>query len=233
VDNFTLRIKVQERLNKLASNDYDNLECWQIAEAFNKAQIEWVRRQLHGGNIYKEGDEQSTRRVDDLQILLKTESLNGNKRQGYFESLNLPADYLHFKRVAIKASSDCCSAKPFVVYQAEEADVDVLLKDHNTKPSFEWAETFFTMVGNRVRIYTNDEFIVENPSIMYYRIPRPVQFIGCSDITTGTVFTADQTCEFKDDVAEAIVDDACAILAGDIESMIQIQRNTQNADRNN
>lgn len=233
MNNFTLRIKIQERLNKLASSDYDNIECWQIAEAFNKAQLEWVRRQLHGGNLYKEGDEQSTRRIDDLQILLTSTPLNGNKKQGFFESRNLPADYLQYKRVSFKGSSDCCEARPFIVYLAEEADIDTLLRDYNTKPSFEWAETFCTMVGNRVRIYTNDEFVVENPSLMYYRMPRPVQFIGCSDVATGTVFTADQTCEFKDDVAEAIVDDACAILAGDIESMIQIQRNTQNAERNN
>ena len=55
--NSTIQIKVKERLNKLDSLDYDNIECWQIVEAFNKVQIEWARRQLHGGNIYKEGDE--------------------------------------------------------------------------------------------------------------------------------------------------------------------------------
>ena len=49
--NATIEIKVKERLNKLSSNDYDNLECWQIIEAFNKAQVEWCRRQLHGYNI--------------------------------------------------------------------------------------------------------------------------------------------------------------------------------------
>ena len=70
MNNDVVRIKIEERLNKLSSSDYDNIECWQIIEAFNKAQIEWVRRQLHGGNIYKEGDEMSKRRVDDLQILL-------------------------------------------------------------------------------------------------------------------------------------------------------------------
>ena len=51
----TIQIKVKERLNKLASNDYDNIECWQIVEAFNKAQLQWLRRQLHGFNQFKEG----------------------------------------------------------------------------------------------------------------------------------------------------------------------------------
>ena len=39
--NQTLIIKLKQRLNKLSSNDFDNIENWQILEAFNKAQIEW------------------------------------------------------------------------------------------------------------------------------------------------------------------------------------------------
>ena len=60
--NSTITIKIKQRINKLDSQDYDNIECWQIVESFNKAQVEWTRRQLHGGNQYKEGDEGSTRR---------------------------------------------------------------------------------------------------------------------------------------------------------------------------
>ena len=67
MNNTTLQLKFRQRLNKIASNDYDNIECWQIVEAFNKAQVEWCRRQLHGNNIFKEGDEMSKRRIDDLK----------------------------------------------------------------------------------------------------------------------------------------------------------------------
>ncbi len=84
--NSTIVIKIKQRVNKLDSQDYDNIECWQIVEAFNKAQVEWTRRQLHGTNIYKEGDEGSTRRKDDLQVLLQTEPLNlSNKEIYYFD----------------------------------------------------------------------------------------------------------------------------------------------------
>ena len=88
--NRTIEIKIKERLNKLDSLDYDNIECWQIVEAFNKSQLMWCRRQLHGGNIYKEGDEMSKRRVDDLQILLKELTLLGSVTTDYFESNLLP-----------------------------------------------------------------------------------------------------------------------------------------------
>ena len=86
MDNSTVQLKLKQRLNKLSSNDYDNIESWQIAEAFNKAQVEWSRRQLHGGNMYKEGDEFSKRRIDDMQVLLRELPLTGTQNDTYFQT---------------------------------------------------------------------------------------------------------------------------------------------------
>ena len=129
MNNNTLRIKLKQRLNKLASNDFDNIENWQILEAFNKAQVEWVRRQLHGNNIFKEGDELSKRRVDDLQILLVELPLTGNVSNKYFETDNFPVDtYLEYKRVSADATTACCQdGRSMTVYLAEEANVEVNL----------------------------------------------------------------------------------------------------------
>jgi hypothetical protein len=133
MNNNLLQIKIKQRLNKLSSLDYDNLECWQIAEAFNKAQIEWVRRQLHGTNAYKEGDESSIRRIDDLQKLLTTVNITGSMAGDvYFEVNELPENYLEFKRVSIKGKTEDCPDRSFVVYLAEESDIDLLLSDKIT-----------------------------------------------------------------------------------------------------
>ena len=105
--NSTITIKMKQRINKLDSQDYDNIECWQIVEAFNKAQVEWSRRQLHGINLVKEGDEQSTRRKDDLQILMETSQLP-LADQDYYYSGTLPVDYLQWKRVDVFAKKGCC-----------------------------------------------------------------------------------------------------------------------------
>jgi hypothetical protein len=231
--NNLLKLKIKERLNKLSSQDYDNIEDWQIAEAFNKAQVEWVRRQLHGNNLFKEGDEQSTRRVDDLQILLHQKDLTGFNQGIYFETATLPEDYLQYKRVTIKGRTTTCPPRTFRVYLAEEADADQLLIDDNSNPNFEWGETFCTLIGNKIRIYTNGLFDIVAPKLIYYRQPRPVQFRGSMDIATGSIYGADQTSEFKDDIVELMIDETCSIIAGDIESQLQFQRNSQNAERNN
>jgi hypothetical protein len=230
--NSTIEIKVKQRLNKLDSQDYDNIQCWQIVEAFNKAQVEWVRRQLHGLNLVKEGDEQSNRRKDDLQVLLTTTQLTPNNKQ-FFYAAPLPADYLAWKRVDLTGGKDCCNDRRMMVYLTEESNVSELLRDKAKQPSFEWGETFATLSNNNVNVYTNGDFTIGGFSLIYYRQPRRVEFLNCSDPYTNAITAADVTCEFKDDIIELIIDDATAIIAGDIESTNQYGRNSQSSEKNN
>ena len=230
--NSTIVIKIKQRLNKLDSQDYDNLQCWQISEAFNKAQVEWARRQLHGINLTKEGDEGSTRRKDDMQILLDTFNLNiSNKEYYYFGQL--PVDYLQWKRVDIFANKDCCGTKAMMVYLAEEGNLRELLRDKAKQPNYEWGETFATLKGGEVNLYTNGEFSIDKADLIYYRQPVKIEIQGCVDPYTNQVVAADVQCEFKDDIVELIIDEAAAILAGDIESINQFSRGTEGAERNN
>lgn len=230
--NSTITIKIKQRINKLDSQDYDNIECWQIVEAFNKAQVEWIRRQLHGINMVKEGDEQSTRRKDDLQVLLSTNALALIDKDIYYES-NLPAEYLQWKRVDVWANKECCDKRRMTVYLAEEGNLNQLLRDDAKKPSFEWAETFATLKGNKVNVYTNNTFTVERADLVYYRQPVKIQVQGCVDPYTNVASTTEVLCEFKDDIIELIIDEAVSILAGDIESTNQFSRGTETAERNN
>lgn len=233
MNNIQLQIKIKERLNKLASMDYDNIECWQIAEAFNKAQISFVRRQVHGVNQTKEGDESTKVLIDDLQCLLTEQPLTGANGTVYFESSNLPDNYLFYKSVTASSKTDCCPDRRLVVYLAPVADVTNLLFDQLRSPSAEWGETFCTLIDNKVRIYHDGKFQVVLPKLTYYRNPLNVQFDGCVDLATGQTSTVDVECEFKDDVAELIVDEAASILAGDMESVLQYQRTKTTSTENN
>jgi hypothetical protein len=230
--NSTITIKIKQRINKLDSQDYDNITCWQIVESFNKAQVEWSRRQLHGINVVKEGDEQSTRRKDDLQKLLIREPLVATKKDIYYEG-NIPGDYLQWKRVDIYAKKDCCEPRRMTVYLAEEGNLNQLLRDKSKQPNFEWAETFATLIDDTVHLYTNGEFDISEAFLTYYRQPVKIQITGCSDPYTGVTSTAEVTCEFKDDIIELIIDEAVSILAGDIESGNQFSRTQESAERSN
>jgi len=235
MNNTTLQLKIQQRLNKLASTDYDNIECWQIVEAFNKAQIEWPRRQIRGSNAFKDGDEGSVRRIDDLQRLLLEEKLPLTDKQIFYESVSeLPVDYLEYKRIDVKGVHECCDeGRPMIVYLAEEDNRAQLLRDVHKQPNFEWGETFSTLINNKARIFTNDQFQLEDAILTYYRKPINIQIAGCTDPYTLVVSVVDVESEFKDDIVELIIDETIAILAGDIEYGTQMQRGTQAAERSN
>lgn len=229
--NALLQIKIKQRLNKLGSLDYDNLECWQIQEAFNKAQIEWVRRQIYGLHTRRESSEQTTGLIDDLRVLLNTKMLPPIDKEIFYEG-QLPADYFYYVRVDAMAKSNCCGERRMTVYEVEEANMGLLLTSGTKGPNFEWAETLSTLVGDKVRVYTNNEFDITSMNLVYYRRPVDVKFNGCVDPSTGQSINADTSCEFKDDIAEILADEAAAILAGDIESISQYQRELQNVQRN-
>jgi hypothetical protein len=183
-------------------------------------------------NSVQEGDEQSTRRKDDLQKLLIREPLTSIKKDAYYEG-NIPGDYLQWKRVDIYANKECCDKRRMTVYLAEEGNLNQLLRDKAKKPSFEWAETFATLIDDTVHLYTNNEFEITESFLTYYRQPLKIQINGCSDPYTGVQSTTEVQCEFKDDIIELIIDEAVSILAGDIESGNQFSRTQQAAERSN
>jgi hypothetical protein len=235
MNNATIQLKIKQRLNKLASNDYDNIECWQLVEAFNKGQVDWCRRNLHGLNVVKEGDEQSTSRIDDLQVLLEETSLIMLDKTTYYETVtSIPSEYLRYKRISVMATNECCpEPRRMVVFLAEQGNVDILLKDVNKRPNFDWAETFATFAGDKLQVYTNGEFEIDKVKFTYYRQPIKIQINGCVDPYTQVQSTIDVECEFKDDLVELLIDEAAKIIAGDIESMVQMQRNNQSVEGNN
>lgn len=237
MNNSTIQLKIKQRLNKLASNDFDNVQPWQIVEAFNKGMVDWCRRNLHGTNSKQEGDEQSTTRIDDLQVLLKdtTPALNMVKRDGFYETVApLPLDYLRWKKLQVNATKDCCKdPQRMMVWLVEEGNIGPILRDKSKQPNFEWAETIATMIGNKIRVYTNNEFEIDPIILTYYRQPVRIEIAGTSDPYTLITSTVDVPCEFKDDLVELFIDEAVKILAGDIESIIQMQRMGTSVETNN
>lgn len=211
-------LKIKLRLNKGDTHDYDNLWRYHQADAFNKAVLEWVRRQKHGKNQTQEGDEETEIRVDDLQVLLTRDTISFRDKGIYVETSKLPANYLYFKRLTPVVSNGYCSGVRIQSNLREEANVDNLLPTC----SFKFEETFHTLIGNRINLYHNGEFVVDKLEIVHYRKPKVYDFSNLDDVI-----------EFKDDVCEILVDEACKILASDMESFNQKTTAQERAESNN
>lgn len=230
--NELARLKLKQRLNKLASSDFTNLECWQEFELLNKAQLSWCRRQLHGGNQYQEGDEESKRRIDDLNILLTHKELKSINKDIFFESELIPSNYFEFKKVIAYIKKNGCQTKKRIVCQlVSEADVEEIITDSLRKPSFLWGETICTLFGNKVRVWTMGDFIIDKLELNYYRFPKTISSTQCLNVDGSA--DSEQTIEFKDDIAELIIDEAVSIAAGDIQDVNNYQRLNTEVEKTN
>ena len=213
--------KISLRLNKLASNDYQNIEIWKMEEAINKASQDWVRRQIKGINHLGEGDEETSTKVDDLAVLLTTDTFSPVAKDIYCE-ISIPDDYRYFKRLTPIVSKDNCSGIFIKSVFVEEANVDELLLNEMSKPSFQFEETFHTEHGKNFNIYHNNDFNIDKIKLTYYRQP-----------TIITLENPDYEWEFKDEVCELLIDEAIKIIAGDTENQFQYQVTDKRIETNN
>jgi hypothetical protein len=222
-------VKVKTGLNKLDSQDYQNIDVWIIQQEYNKAAIDWTRGQLNGMNIRREGKEQSAINIDDLQILLKSDKLSGIDKGIYFMSQKLPKDYIRHSRTTPYVSRGTCSTPKTIVSElVEEGNVMVYLKDFNNQPSFDFEQTFHTLVSNKVRIYHNKDFEIKEADLLYYREPKYVSFPN-APLPNGGV-GVDEEIEFKKDIVELIVELTIKNIAGNIESINRMQIAQQKTD---
>lgn len=223
--------KVKQRLNKKDSSDYQNLECHQIVEAYNKTQLEVVRSQAHGNNLHNEASEQSTTAVDDLQILLRPVEIKGYNRDYYFLSNLIPKDYLKYNVLRVWGSKKNCINQKIKSDLREEANSEELLRDKNTRPNFSWRSTFHTLIGNRIKIYTNGDFTVSKVELTYYRKPVEIRIVGCDYLGESSPENIDP--ELNDALVELIIDKTASLLAGDMENPNQLVITAQRADKSN
>jgi hypothetical protein len=220
--NETIIIKIQQRLNKLSSNDFQNLASWQILEAFNTAQLDGTRIAL------KDSADVGTMAIEDFQSLLveKSDFLFFDTGDSFQTSTDAwPTNFLRNNRLDLSVVSTCCSTpKKMVAYLAEESNVPILLNDVHRKPNYDWGETFFVLSGNTIKIYHSGEFTIDACNYIYYREPRRVQIAGVRDVYQNAIPTTNVTCEFSDNVTEVFIFGAAALLAGDMGSFEQMGR---------
>jgi hypothetical protein len=226
-----LQIKFQQRLNKLASQDFDNIESWQIVEAYDKAELQVVRDLLDGKTLKRDGQGSSLFSVTDLQPLITpNHTLNGTDQGDYFVSLPLPENFMQWVDVSVKAQSGCCPGEKrnLTCWLVPIEKKSLWEKDESFKASFYFAETFAYLASNQIHICQQDEFKVCEAVLSYYRLPRGIQIAGTISPSTGKMAIKDTLPELKDDLVELIIDQAVAIIAADTENWNQAQRAGQN-----
>lgn len=200
--------RIKQAIEKQDSEFNANLNLFDIEDALEKAQSDWLRRQIHGANQFREGSEESTMRVDDLQFLLMEKSLNVRSGEISGDTDTRPSNYLYYNKLTVFASKGDCANVIIPSMFVENGNVNEYLANWNFSPSFEFEQCFHTMLNNKFRVYHGGDFEVKRVMLTYYRKPIKLK---------TDEFSWDEPWEWKDDVAELIIDEAIKILAGNIE----------------
>ena len=225
-------VKFKFRLNKGDTNSYENLTPTHIEETCNKGILDWSRTQLHGGNAYREGKENTIYRIDDLQFLITPRVLSFTSNDEYSETVKLPKDYFEYSTVRLLVEKDGCQ-KVIDIDLVENGNVFKIIKDWSNEASFDFEECKITITENKIQIFHGGDFDVKEVKLYYYRLPNKIKVVGSYSSTSSNINTVDSVWEFKDDVCEVIIDYIASILASDIESLNQKAITEQRADKAN
>jgi hypothetical protein len=160
-----LYLRALDKLNKLISNNEQDVPEYIFVYNFNEAQNHWV------ANNYKldEFNRPISENLDDL--LIKDFSLKPTLNNRLYTTFERPADYLYYND-----SYTVIDTCPYLIENnlKRNQDSSYLIKDSEWTPSLKFEHTFITLNDNKINVYHNGEFLINEIKLTYYKKPTPV-----------------------------------------------------------
>jgi len=228
----SLLYKIDQKLNKLSSNEHQQIPLEDKILALNEAQIKLIKQKLDGQNtISGLGLDAFKKRYEDLEKLIEMyedhpldlEQVEGplNRWRASLEKVS-PA-YMFYVDSYIIADKGKC--KDRIVYinndLAKHADVPTLLKNTHYTPSFEYQETFNIISSDEISIFTDGTFTPKKLYISYIRYPKYIDKEGYIKLDNTPSIT--QSCELKNYLEDELTDLTVEILAMYTENVAAAQ----------
>lgn len=187
-------IKALQRVNQLSSNGGQLVTKWKFVEAFNKAQLHWIKYKL---------SHQPNGTTDLLSIynLLKFPTLNKKGSKDEFTIFDIPSDFLWFS--SAEGMLDSCRLD---LHFTEEYNVESLIKTGFFSAKFE--EGLIHLRGQEFVVYPK----VDRVRFTYFRQPVQVNMADIEDPIEGLSTNIDP--EWDGVELEEIIDLTAQILAG-------------------
>lgn len=216
-----LSYKLDQRLNKLSTNEHQQIPVEDKVLALNEAQIKLVKQKVDGNNLYKIGVDGFKKRYQDLQFLVENP-------EDHILTLTLSDHYLH-RYVATLAEvspkfmfyldsymiADKGECKNRVLYSngdlVKHADITTLLLNNNYKPSFEYQEVLVDIASDELHYYTDGTFTPKNVYLTYLRYPIDIDLVGYEHFNGDA--SANVDCELEDYLEDELLDLATENLA--------------------
>lgn len=228
----SLLYKIDQKLNKLSTNEHQAIQKEDKILALNEAQIKLIKQKVDGQPTPSGmGLDAFRKRHEDLQNLIEEynrkplalEEADKNLNQWTASLSELSPKYLFYIDSYILADKGRCKNRKISINSdlAKHGDIQLLLSNVHYKPSFEYQETFNTIASDKINIYTDGTFIPTKIYISYLRYPKYIDKAGYIKLDGNT--SVDQDCELEDYLEDELVDLAVQDLAEYTENTSAVQ----------
>ena len=228
----SLLYKVDQRLNKLSTNEHQQIQLEDKILALNEAQIKLIKQKVDGISIVSGmGMDAFKKRYEDLQSLvmnynhqpltltIKDKDLN----QWAANVHELEPKYMFYVDSYILADKGRCKNRKIWINRdlAKHGDLQFILNNEHYKPSFEYQETFNFLASDEISIFTDGTFTPKAIHIMYMRYPQYINKEGYIMLDGTPSFNKD--CELETYLEDELLDLTVQNLGMYTENMSAVQ----------
>jgi len=228
----SLLYKIDQKLNKLSSNNHQQIQLEDKILALNEAQIKLIKQKVDGFSVVNGmGMDSFKKRYEDLQRLvidyksgqLKLELKNKELNQWFAKIDDLKPKYMFYLDSYILADKGKCKDRQIWINRdlAKHGDLQFLLFNDHYKPSFEYQETFNFISSDEISIFTDGTFTPKDIYISYMRYPIYIDKKGYEKFD-GTM-SNDVNCELEEYLEDELVDLTVQNLAMYTENAAAVQ----------
>jgi hypothetical protein len=228
----SLLYKIDQRLNKLSTNEHQQIQLEDKILALNEAQIKLIKQKIDNiSTVSQMGLDSFKKRYEDLQSLIiayndgelpltiKNEELNQWKANLH----TLEPNYMFYIDSYVLADKGICKDRKIWINRdlAKHGDLQFILNNTHYKPSFEYQETFNFLSSDEISIFTDGTFTPTKICISYMRYPVYIDKEGYIKFD-GTP-SVDQDCELETYLEDELLDLTVQNLAMFTENQSAVQ----------
>jgi hypothetical protein len=211
----SLLYKIDQRLNKLSTNDHQQIQLEDKILALNEAQIKLIKQKIDGfATVSGLGLDSFKKRYEDLQSLIEPYNhqpldltiKNAELNQWYAGLHQLNPKYMFYIDSYILADKGRCKDRKIWINRelSKHGDLSLLVNNDHYKPSFEYQETFNFLSSDEISVFTDGTFTPSKVYISYMRYPVYIDKTGYIKFD-GTP-SVDQDCELETYLEDELLD---------------------------
>jgi hypothetical protein len=228
----SLLYKIDQRLNKLSTNDHQQIQLEDKILALNEAQIKLIKQKVDGQSTNSGlGLDAFKKRYEDLQSLvvayndgrLPLKIKNKELNQWAANIHLLSPRYMFYVDSYVLASKGRCKNRKIWINRdlAKHSDLQFCLNNEHYRPSFEYQETFNFLSSDEISIFTDGTFTPSDIYVSYMRYPQYINKEGYIMLDGEPSF--DQDCELETYLEDELLDLTVENLAMYTENQSAVQ----------